>query len=90
MDMHINLSFLKGKGFRVLASNYLGLDGHHPLFQQIDDLLEKTEVTPAVVAEHLMRYEDPHHSLEAIVKFLTQMDAQNQLDLQFTTTTPST
>ncbi|MED6181199.1 hypothetical protein PIB30_017173 [Stylosanthes scabra] len=86
MDMHINLSFLKGKGFRVLASNYLGVDGDHRLFQQIDELLEKTEVTPAVVAEHLMRYEDPDLALEAIAKFLTEMDVHNQVDLQFNTT----
>ncbi|TKY58040.1 mitochondrial chaperone bcs1 [Spatholobus suberectus] len=48
MGMHIQLSFLKGKAFPILASNYLGIEGHHPLFEQIEWLLEKIEVTPAV------------------------------------------
>ncbi|KAK7406744.1 hypothetical protein VNO78_08375 [Psophocarpus tetragonolobus] len=77
MDMHIHLSFLKGKAFRVLASNYLGLEGDHPLFQQIDGLLEKIQVTPAVVAEQLMRNEDPQVSLKALVKFLQTKDKES-------------
>ncbi|KAL9328788.1 hypothetical protein ACSQ67_003791 [Phaseolus vulgaris] len=72
MDMHIHLSFLKGKAFRILASNYLDVKGDHPLFQQIDDLLEKIQVTPAVVGEQLMRYEDPDVCLEKLVQFLKQ------------------
>ncbi|KAL2348558.1 hypothetical protein Fmac_002558 [Flemingia macrophylla] len=63
MDMHIHLSFLKGKAFRILASTYLGIEGHHPRFEEIDELLEKIEVTPAVVAEQLMRNEDPEDAL---------------------------
>ncbi|KAL2348556.1 hypothetical protein Fmac_002556 [Flemingia macrophylla] len=74
MDMHIHLPFLKGKAFRILASTYLGIEGHHPRFEQIDDLLEKIEVTPAVVAEQLMRNEDPEDALAELVKFLKQMD----------------
>lgn len=74
MDMHINLSFLKAKAFRTLAYNYLGIEGHHPLFEQIEELLEKREATPAVVAEHLLRSEDPDVALEALVKFLKEMD----------------
>ncbi|BAU00036.1 hypothetical protein LR48_Vigan06g048800 [Vigna angularis] len=72
MDMHIHLSFLRSKAFRILASNYLGVEGDHPLFEQIDDLLEKIDVTPAVVAEQLMRHEDPDVCLEALVQFLKQ------------------
>lgn len=77
MDMHIHLSFLKGKAFRVLASNYLGVEGDHPLFEEIDGLLEKIEVTPAVVAEQLMRNEDADVALEALVKFLKDMDKES-------------
>jgi len=72
MDMHIHLSFLKGKAFRVMASNYLDIEGDHPLFEQIDDLLEKAEITPAVVGEQLLRYEDPDVSLEELVQFLIE------------------
>ncbi|WVZ16805.1 hypothetical protein V8G54_009787 [Vigna mungo] len=31
MDMHIHLSFLRGKAFPIMASNYLGIEGHHPV-----------------------------------------------------------
>ena len=89
MDMHIYLSFLKGKAFRILASNYLGIEGHHPLFEQIEELLEKRDVTPAVVAEHLMRSEDPGVALESVVKFLKETDVHSQVDLQLSNTQPS-
>ncbi|TKY70424.1 mitochondrial chaperone bcs1 [Spatholobus suberectus] len=82
MDMHIHLSFLKGKAFRVLASNYLGIEGHHPLFEEIEGLLEKTEVTPAVVAEHLIRNEDPNLALETLVEFLKETGKDGQVEYQ--------
>jgi len=72
MDMHIHLSFLSGKAFPVMASNYLGIEGDHPLVEEIQGMLEKTQVTPAVVAEHLIRNEDPDLALEALVEFLKQ------------------
>ncbi|XP_061345613.1 AAA-ATPase At2g18193-like [Gastrolobium bilobum] len=82
MDKHINLSFLKAKAFPTLASNYLGIEGHHPLFEHIEGLLEKIQVTPAVVAEHLMTSEDPEVALEALVKFLEEKDMDNQVECQ--------
>jgi len=45
----------------------LDIEGDHPLFEQIDGLLEKLEVTPVVVAEQLMRIEDPELALEALL-----------------------
>jgi len=75
MDMHIHLSFLKAKAFRILASNYLDIEEHHqPLFEQIEEQLEKVDVTPAVVAEHLLRSEDPNVVLEELTKFLQEID----------------
>ncbi|GAU26240.1 hypothetical protein TSUD_224310 [Trifolium subterraneum] len=41
---------------------------------KIDELLEKVEVTPAVVAEYLLRNEDPDVALEEIFKFLKELD----------------
>ncbi|KAG5069743.1 hypothetical protein GLYMA_01G171300v4 [Glycine max] len=82
MDMHIHLSFLKGKAFRVLATNYLNIEGDHPLFEEIDGLLEKLEVTPAVVAEQLMRNEDPDDALETFVTFLKEMDKDSNCHLE--------
>jgi mitochondrial chaperone BCS1 len=75
MDMHIHLSFLKAKAFKILASNYLDIEEHHqPLFERIEELLEKVDVTPAVVAEQLLRSEDPDVALKALVKFLQEID----------------
>ncbi|CAL0331882.1 unnamed protein product [Lupinus luteus] len=78
MDMHINLSFLKAKAFRVLVSNYLDIRDHHPLLEQIEDLLEKTEFTPAEVAEQLLRSEDPDIALDQLLKFLTEKSMKRQ------------
>ncbi|GAU26242.1 hypothetical protein TSUD_224330 [Trifolium subterraneum] len=41
---------------------------------EIDELLEKVEATPAVVAEYLLRNEDPNVALKEIVKFLKELD----------------
>lgn len=73
MDVHINLSYCTVDGFRILAANYLGIgsgDGDHPLFGKIDGLIRSTEVTPAEVAEELMRSEDADLALEGVVKLL--------------------
>ncbi|KAJ7950426.1 AAA-ATPase [Quillaja saponaria] len=71
MDMHINLSYCKPHGFRTLASNYLGIHGgHHPeLMEEIEGLLEKTEVTPAAVAEELMKSENAGIALKGLISF---------------------
>ncbi|KAK7307514.1 hypothetical protein VNO77_40650 [Canavalia gladiata] len=79
MDKQIHLSFLKGKAFRILASNYLDIEGDHPLFEQIEGLLEKIQVTPAIVAEQLMRNEDPEVALEEFVKFLQEKEVDSVL-----------
>ena len=70
MDMHIHMSYCTPHGFRVLASNYLGVNGCHRLFGDIEDLIENTEVTPAQVAEELMTSEDSDAALEGLVKLL--------------------
>uniref|UniRef100_A0A803LE77 AAA+ ATPase domain-containing protein n=1 Tax=Chenopodium quinoa TaxID=63459 RepID=A0A803LE77_CHEQI len=63
MDMHIHMSYLRMPGFRILASNYLGLSGEHPLFSKIEELLNTTDVSPAEAAEELIRSEDPDIAL---------------------------
>ena len=80
MDMHIHLSCLKAKAFRILASNYLDIQDHHLLSAQIEELLEKINVTPAEVAEQLMRNEDPHVALDELSKFLEEMYIKGQTD----------
>ena len=73
MDMHIYLSHCTVNGFRILASNYLDVQSH-PLFEQIERLLEKIQVTPAVVAEELMKGDDADVVLAEFVNFLEQKE----------------
>ncbi|OMO84474.1 hypothetical protein COLO4_22024 [Corchorus olitorius] len=72
MDMHINLSYCTFQTFRILASNYLEIKGEHHLFKGIEELLENTKVTPAQVAEELMKNEDADIALEGFLSFLKQ------------------
>ncbi|KAM3286608.1 AAA-ATPase [Capsicum chacoense] len=53
MDMHIEMSYCRYEAFKVLAKNYLNLETH-PLFQQIQGLLEEVDMSPCDVAENLM------------------------------------
>lgn len=69
MDMHIHLSYCTPCGFEVLAANYLKITDHH-LFTEIKELIGEVEVTPAEVAEELMRRESTDKALEGLVEFL--------------------
>ncbi|KAG4922623.1 hypothetical protein JHK82_051597 [Glycine max] len=53
MDKKIELSYCCYEAFKVLAKNYLDVD-HHDLFHDVEGLLEKTNMTPADVAENMM------------------------------------
>ncbi|CAB4318076.1 unnamed protein product [Prunus armeniaca] len=70
MDMHIHMSYCTYHGFKLLASNYLGIHNHHHLYGEIEDLMKETDVTPAHVAEELMKSEDVDVALEGLVKLL--------------------
>lgn len=70
MDVHIHLSYCTPSGFRVLASNYLGIK-EHALFEEIQHQIEATEVTPAEVAEELLKGSDPDIALQGLIEFLT-------------------
>ncbi|KAK8673243.1 hypothetical protein V6N13_111592 [Hibiscus sabdariffa] len=72
MDLHINMSYCTMQAFRVLASNYIGIEGDHRLFGDIKELLEGSKVTPAQVAEELMKNEDAGAAVEGFVSFLKQ------------------
>ncbi|XP_050229421.1 AAA-ATPase At2g18193-like [Mercurialis annua] len=69
MDMHINMSYCTTKAFRVLAYNYLGVH-HHKLFDEIDALIESVNVTPACLAEELMKSDDADAALGEVLTFL--------------------
>ncbi|XVF45322.1 hypothetical protein PTKIN_Ptkin02bG0196500 [Pterospermum kingtungense] len=69
MDVHIHMSYCTPCGFKTLASNYLGIT-EHPLFLEIEELLEITKVTPAEVGEQLMKDEVPETVLSGLIEFL--------------------
>nr|XP_011471009.1 PREDICTED: uncharacterized protein LOC101307934 [Fragaria vesca subsp. vesca] len=83
MDLHIHLSYCTPSGFRILASNYLGIheSSPHHLFGEIESLIKITEVTPAAIAEELMKNDDADVVLEGLVRFLKEKKAADDKDL---------
>ena len=69
MDMHIHMSYCTPYGFKTLASNYLGVSNHR-LFTEIERLITEVEVTPAEIAEELMKSEEADVALEGLIAFL--------------------
>ncbi|XP_031371758.1 AAA-ATPase At5g17750-like [Punica granatum] len=87
MDMHIHMSYCMYHSFKLLAANYLGIPDtddenhcHRRVFTEIKSLLAKTQVTPAEVAEELMKSEDPHVALDGLVKLLKQKKRETPTD----------
>ncbi|KAI3665437.1 hypothetical protein L6452_44064 [Arctium lappa] len=70
MDVHIHMSYLTIDGFKTLAANYLNIYDHHRRFREIKELINCTKVTPAEVAEELMKSDNVEIVLEGLVKFL--------------------
>ncbi|KAA8531918.1 hypothetical protein F0562_006365 [Nyssa sinensis] len=70
MDMQIHMSYCSAKGFKFLASNYLDICSDHERFGEIENLIKNVEVTPAEVAEELMRSEDADVALDGVVNLL--------------------
>ncbi|KAL5704712.1 hypothetical protein ACHQM5_023102 [Ranunculus cassubicifolius] len=71
MDVHIHMSYCTPCGFRLLAYNYIQVSDH-PAFKEIEELLEITKVTPAEIAEVLMKNEDPDITLGGLLGFLKE------------------
>ncbi|VVB14973.1 unnamed protein product [Arabis nemorensis] len=72
MDMHIYMGHCCFDGFKTLAFNYFGLshyDRHH-LYPEIKRLINGQVLTPAQVAEELMKNEDADVALEGLVRLL--------------------
>lgn len=70
MDMHVHMGYCSAEAFRVLASNYHAIDDH-PMFSEIEELIERVvEVTPAEIAEELMKSDDTEIALQGVVAFL--------------------
>lgn len=69
MDMHIHMSYCSFSGFKTLAANYLRIQ-NHPLFEDIEGLLHKVNVTPAEVAGELMKSDNADTALKGLINFL--------------------
>ncbi|PWA39633.1 hypothetical protein CTI12_AA570080 [Artemisia annua] len=73
MDVHIHMSYLTCDGFKTLAANYLNIHDYHWRFREIKELIECKKVTPAQVAEELMKSDNAEVVLEGLTKFLKRM-----------------
>ena len=62
-DVHVHMSYCTPCGFRLLAANYLGIKDH-TLFAEIEQQVKSTEVTPAEVAEELIKSDDSEVALQ--------------------------
>ncbi|KAL5713295.1 hypothetical protein ACHQM5_015387 [Ranunculus cassubicifolius] len=86
MDKHILMSYCTAQGFNVLASNYLGLDSNkNNLYLDIENQIDESQVTPAEVAEMLMKSEDTDIALAGLLECLKrkrkeQNEAKNDID----------
>ncbi|KAK9138582.1 hypothetical protein Sjap_009176 [Stephania japonica] len=68
MDKHIHMSYCTKKGFKLLALNFLGINGEkqcqqHKHLEEIEELIVQAQVTPAEVAEELMKSDDAEERL---------------------------
>ncbi|XP_047333375.1 AAA-ATPase At3g50940-like [Impatiens glandulifera] len=71
MDMHIHMSYCTPCGFKTLVHNYLDVDDHKS-FEEIEELIRSVEVTPAEVAEQLLKCDedDVDMALSGVISFL--------------------
>ncbi|CAI9272330.1 unnamed protein product [Lactuca saligna] len=77
MDVHIHMSYCTPCGFRQLVSNYLGIT-HHTLFKQIEDLMCEINVTPAEIAEQLLKNDDPDIVFDGLIEFFDVKRKENE------------
>ncbi|KAL9414849.1 hypothetical protein AB3S75_043165 [Citrus x aurantiifolia] len=76
MDVHVHMSHCTPCGFKIMASKYLGIT-EHPLFSEVEELIVQTEVSPAEVAEQLMRNKAPEIALRGLLEFLKMKKRDN-------------
>ncbi|CAN6326976.1 unnamed protein product [Urochloa humidicola] len=69
MDMHIHMGYCTAESFRILARNYHSVE-NHAMYPEIEQLIEEVMVSPAEVAEVLMRNEDSDVVLQDLLEFL--------------------
>uniref|UniRef100_A0A453A2V7 AAA+ ATPase domain-containing protein n=2 Tax=Aegilops tauschii subsp. strangulata TaxID=200361 RepID=A0A453A2V7_AEGTS len=70
MDMHIHMGYCTSESFRILARNYHFVEDDHTMYLEIEKLMEEVPITPAEVAEVLMRNDGADAALSDLVGFL--------------------
>ncbi|CAI0539964.1 unnamed protein product [Linum tenue] len=68
MDVHIHMGYCSFAGFVLLADKYLGVK-EHSLFKVIEAWMQKVAVTPAEVAQQLMKTNDAQVALDGLIQF---------------------
>uniref|UniRef100_A0A7N2MWT6 AAA+ ATPase domain-containing protein n=2 Tax=Quercus lobata TaxID=97700 RepID=A0A7N2MWT6_QUELO len=76
MDVHVHMSYCTIDGFKLLATNYLKIEGDHQLYRQVEDLLKNINVTPAEIAEELLKSGGTDVVLRGVVEFLEQRERE--------------
>jgi chaperone BCS1 len=69
MDMHIHMGYCTPEAFRILANNYHTIDSH-ATYPEIEELIKEVTVTPAEVAEVLMRNDGTDAALGDLAELL--------------------
>nr|GFB65906.1 AAA-ATPase At3g50940-like [Tanacetum cinerariifolium] len=64
-------------GFKLLASNYLNITQHN-LFEEIENLISQVAITPAEVAEQLLKDDDPNIALSCLIEFFDVKRKENE------------
>ncbi|KAI4387302.1 hypothetical protein MLD38_005145 [Melastoma candidum] len=77
MDVHVHMSYCTPCGFRLLAANYLGIE-RHSLFKRIEEAIVEARVTPAEVAEQLIKHDEADEALEYMMAFLGMKKKENE------------
>lgn len=94
MDMQIELSYCTFPAFRVLAQNYLSLQDH-PLFEKLEASFVGKTLTPATIAELLIKNKsDVDSALDSVLSALENNVSESSdaeitaTDLKVTTQSP--
>lgn len=75
------MSYFTFAGFKLLASNYHNIE-EHSLFVEIEHLMKDVELTPAEVAEELLRHDDTQLALQELINFLEKKKKEKKEDSQ--------
>lgn len=77
IDLQIHMSYCSISAFNQLAFNHFGIQNHR-LFDDIERLLQKVEITLAEVAAELMKSQDAEVALQGLVRFLHNKLAEKE------------